>query len=284
MDISGDDAAVADGHYPHIAKRLKIRATIGRQGGGLLTIAPAKKPLIDTEPSTTGDAGASTPVLGHSTQSSVQDANYKTKDVSPKGNKAGVLFSHMFGAPKQAEPQYLTSRMEIRPNSNHDEAVETVVRLVGTFSLADINGIPTVVALSSKAIAAARLISVVERAKAQIAADNQKWYQYNEVQGVTLPKKSTFAKRIGGGKTLQDWEDEQLAIMMAKETTTAAKASKDAGEDAMDVDEDVFQTMVRRKSEDLQAVPHFEDPWVQAPSLNIFLARVRIPSLLQLFG
>lgn len=284
MDISGDDAAVADGDYPRVAKRLKIRATTGRQGGGLLTIAPAKKPFINTEPSTTGDAGASTSVLGQSTQSSVQDVNYQAKDVSPKGNKAGVLFSNVFGAPKQAEPQYLTSRMEIRFNSNHDQAVETVVRLVGTYSLADINGIPTVVALSSKAIAAARLISVVECAKAQIAANNQKWYQYNEVQRATLPKKSNFEKRLGGGRTLQGWEDEQLAIMMAKEAATAATASKDAGEDAMDVDEDVFQTMVRRKSEDLQTMPHFKDPRVQAPALNIFLARVRIPSLLQLFG
>lgn len=293
MDISGDDGVVADGEYCRVTKRMKTRATMGH-GNGLResSVASTNKPTIDTSLPTTGGAETNARMLDQSTQSVAEDIEDQAKEVSPKGNKAGLLFSQISTAQlpdgvEHLHASYSFSPIEIGPNSKFDQTVQAVVRLVGRFSLADIHMKPTIVVLSSMAKYAGRLIAIVEGAKAQIAADEDKWFQYNEMHGVIVPMKTRIEKRTGGGKTLREWDEEQKAKAKAKakEGTAAAEAVRSGEGDAMDVDDDVFQTMVRRKSEDLQAVPDSENDKIRhTPVITVFIARLRVPELAKLYG
>ena len=291
MDISGDDAVVAEGEHFHVTKRLKSRTTTG-QGKGLLAISVTSTNKSDNKTGLpiTGSVETSTRMPRQSTQSLARDVEDQAKEVSPKGNKAGLLFSQMITVkiPEQVEhlhASYSFSPIEVGANSRYDQAAQAVVRLVGRFNLADIHMKPTIVVLSSVAKFAGRLIAIVERAKAQIAADKDKWFQYNELHGMIVPKKPKIEKRIGGGKTLREWDEEQKAKAKTNEAAMAAETTRDGKEDAMDIDEDVFQTMARRKSEDLQPVPGSEnDKLRHMPVITVFIARLRVPELAKLYG
>ena len=294
MDISGDDAMVADGEYCRVTKRMKSRATI-RQGNGLgaISVALTNKPHIDTVLSTAGGCAETlTRMPDQSAQSLAEDVENQAKEVSPTGNKAGLLFSQISTAqlPKQVEhlqAGYSFSSIEIGPNSKYNRAMHTVVRLVGRPNLADIHMKPTIVVLSSMAKFAGRLIAIVEGAKAQIAANKDKWFQYNEMHGVIVPKKPKIEKCIGGGKRLREWNEKQKAKAKVKETPVVVEASRNGGEDAMDVndDDDGFQTMVRRKSEDLQAEADCENDKIRhMPVITVFIACLRVPELAKLYG
>ncbi|MCJ1268657.1 hypothetical protein MMC22_008545 [Lobaria immixta] len=288
MDISGDDGVVADGEYCRVTKRMKTRATMGHDNGlREISVASTNKPPIDTSLPTTGDTETNP---NQSNQSVAEDIEDQAKEVSPKGNKAGLLFSQISTAQlpdgvEHLHANYSFSPIEIGPNSKFDQTVQAVVRLVGRFSLADIHMKPTIVVLSSMAKHAGRLIAIVEGAKSQIAADEDKWFQYNEMHGVIVPMKTRNEKRTGGGKTLREWDEEQKAKAKAKETVAAAEAVRSGEGDAMDVDDDVFQTVVRRKSEDLQAVPDSENDKIRhTPVITVFIARLRVPELAKLYG
>lgn len=285
MDISGDDVVGANGDYCPVAKRLKTRATVGH-GNGLLAISVASTndPHIHTGLPTTGGAETNTKMLDQSTQSLALDVEDQAKEVSPKGNKAGLLFSQMITAqlPEQLDhlhANYSFSSIEIGGYSRYDQAVQAVARLVGRFNVTDMHMKPTIVVLTSMATFAGRLIAIVEGAKARIAVDKDQWFQYNEMHGVIVPKKSKIEKRIGGGQMLRGWDEEQ------KSKTKAKEVAKDGDGEAMDVDEDVFQTMARRKSVDFQAVLESENNKIRhTPVITIFLARLRVPELATLYG
>lgn len=291
MDISGDDVVVAEGEHFHFTKRLKTQATVG-QGKGLLgiSVATTNKFDIETGLPITGGVETGTRMPRQSIQSLARDVEDQAKEVSPKGNKAGLLFSQMITVkiPEQVEhlhARYSFSPIEVGANSRYDHAAQAVVRLVGRFNLADIHMKPTIVVLSSVAKFAGRLIAIVEGAKAQIAADKDKWFQYNELHGVIVPKKPKVEKRIGGGKTLREWDEEQKSKAKTNEATKATEVTRDGKEDAMDVDEDIFQTMVRRKSEDLQLAPGPETDKIRhMPVITVFIARLRVPELAKLYG
>lgn len=291
MDISDYETVRTENDYYRVTKRLKTHATIG-QGNELLAISvtSANRPHIDTGLPTTRGTETNTTNARQPTQSLAQDVEDQANDVSPKGNKAGLLFSQMItaNAPeevKHLDAKYSFSSIEIGANSKHDQAVRAVVRLVGRFNLADIHMKPTIVVLSSMAKNAGRLIAIVEGAKAQIAADDDKWFQYNEMHGVIVSNDQKMEKRIGGGKTLREWDEEQKANAKAKEATVATEAAGGGEEDAMDVDEDGFQTMVRRKSEDLQGMPDSENDKIRhTPVMTVFIARLRIPEFAGLYG
>lgn len=286
MDISDDETVIAAHDYYHVTKRLKTQGTIG-QGNELLAISvtSANKPHIDTGLPTTGGTKTNATNAHQPTQALAQDVEDQANDVSPKGNKAGLLFSQITAKVpeevKHLDANYSIRSIEIAANSRQDQAVRAVVRLVGRFNVADIHMKPTIVVLSSMAKHAGKLIAIVEGAKAQIAADNDKWFQYNEMHGVIVCNNHKIEKRIGGGKTLREWDEEQKANAKAKEATLAARDGK---EDAMDVDEDGFQSMVRPKSGDLQGMPDSKDDKIRhTPVMTTFIARLRIPELARLY-
>ncbi|MCJ1467425.1 hypothetical protein MMC07_006050 [Pseudocyphellaria aurata] len=294
MDITGDDQMLADDECCHNTKRLKTQATTG-QGNEVLAFSAASsnKSLVDPGLPVTDDTDSNTTMRHQPAQSLAQDDENQAKDVSPKGNTAGLLFSLAAVTPAQIahlHMNYSFSPIEIGTNSKHDQVVQAVVSRVRCFNIADMHMKPTIVVLSSPANFAAKLIAIVEAAKSQIAADHENWFQYNEMHGVALPQVPRFEKRISAGTTLQQWIKDQHTKVEAKKAAKAAKAAataeaaEAAKEDVMDVDEDVFQTMVRRKSEDSQALDAEHERRRHLPIITVFITRLRIPELAALYG
>lgn len=290
MDTTGDDQMVADDECCHITKRLKTRATTG-QGNELLafSLASSSKPRIDAGLPITEDTGSNTKIPDQPAQSLTHDDEHQAKDVSPKGNKAGLLFSHTAVVPAQIahlHMSYSFRSIEIGTNSKHDQVVQAVVSLVGRFRMPEVHIKPTIIVLSSPAKSAAKLIAIVEAAKSQIVADQDNWFQYNEMHGVVVPQMPRFEKRISG-IILQQWVKDQhtkVEVKKAAKASAAAEAAEAANEDVMDVDEDVFQTMVRRKSEDSHAPDAEHQKIRHLPVITVFIARLHVPELAALYG
>lgn len=107
--------------------------------------------------------------------------------------------------------KYDFSTMSIISSSKIETKVKTLLARLGTFSWANKDAKPAVVILSAKAGVANKLISVVEIAKRELEAQGAKWWQYSRVHSQVTELKDKTKKGTDGGKTLLQWETEQVA-------------------------------------------------------------------------
>lgn len=121
---------------------------------------------------------------------------------------------------------------------------------------------PPVVLLHSKAKVAAKMISIVEIIKREIAQRGGKWYQYNNVSQVMEDRKqkdSTKKNEMGKSK------DAELDEVMG-----------DPGEDGIvESDEEAFETMKTPFERAIEGKPKMR----AVPIMTIYLSRIRIESL-----
>lgn len=126
---------------------------------------------------------------------------------------------------------------------------------------------PTVVMLHSKAKTASKMISIVEISKREIASNGGKWFQYNAIEQVIVPKKEPK-----GPEGKPDNDDDQS-------NEPKRSSSKDPGSDE-DEDGEGFETMKTPFERAIEGVPKIR----AVPTMTIYLSRVRIESLRKRYG
>ena len=193
-----------------------------------------------------------------------------------------------------AEVQHLQNKydfttMSILSSSKIEQKVRNVLLRVSKFDFADVKAKPGIVVLHAKADVAGKMVSIVEIAKQEIQKEKRGWYQYSKLHGEIMQLKEKQPKRSGGGKTLAEWSMEKSNTKAAAEggqkTSDSAEEGQKEKEAVNDEDgemEDAFETMViptgeRNHAEDRKKVRAI-------PIMTIYLARVPVPGLKELYG
>ncbi|KAK4695602.1 hypothetical protein P7C71_g2188, partial [Lecanoromycetidae sp. Uapishka_2] len=201
-----------------------------------------------------------------------------------------------------AEVQHLRSKydfttMSILSSAKIEVKVRNVLFRVGKFSFADIEAKPGIVILHAYANCANKMVSIVEIAKGEIQKEKGKWYQYSKLEGELKPLKMTQSKKDREGKTIAEWATEQdrtddkaktneSAEMGEEDMDTGVLAQKDMhGYQDEDDAEVAFETMKPPKKHASVFSEVKEKNKVRAvPILTIYLARVPVPGLKELYG
>ena len=190
---------------------------------------------------------------------------------------------------EQLRSRYELTTMSITSSSKIEKSVRTLLLSLDKFSFADLESKPGVVMLSSKAGAAAKMVSIVEIAKGAIERDRGKWYQYSKLHGEIVPLKQKAARQTDGGKTLSKWQTEQKRPREESpegSTMQVVEETKLLGHDD-DGDEDAFETMgfAGLREPNTTTQEHEARAKVRAvPVMTIYMSRVAVPGLKDIFG
>ncbi|KAL8970442.1 MAG: hypothetical protein Q9183_001520 [Haloplaca sp. 2 TL-2023] len=201
------------------------------------------------------------------------------------------------GSPASAEPvlapeiqplqtEFHFSTMSIISSSKIQQKVKILLERVKKSTNSTAEDKPGVVIMQAKAPAVAKMISVVEIAKTDIAGHHGVWYQYSKLRSEFLPLKQRKQKSSQTSGT---------------HTTLLTKAAQTAGTDPDDLmldDEDAGERNVNGEEGSEDDVEAFEEMEHQpsttsirerarvraTPIMNIYFSSVPIPALKSLLG
>ena len=190
--------------------------------------------------------------------------------------------------------QYNFKNMSIISSSKLESKIRTLLQHVSSFDFADTKTKPGVAILSAKASVASKLCSIVEIAKKAIIQEKGTWWQYNKLHGEFMQLKTKQPKRVGGGKTLSEWHQEQAQSGQEEVRRTndsndsLAKGQRQETINDEDTEmEDAFETM--EPSKDCTSRPTEQNNELSGkirntPIMTIYFARVSVPGLKELYG
>jgi len=157
--------------------------------------------------------------------------------------------------------------MSIVSSSHIQQKVTRVLELLATFPH-DPPAKPSVVMLHSKAAVASKMISIAEIAKRELAQKGGKWFQYNQVEPVMEEKRPTRKGVIGKGEKGESVEKGEPAD------------TREANDSESEEETEAFETMKTPFERAIEGRPKIR----AIPSMTLYLSRVRIDSLRNLYG
>ena len=165
--------------------------------------------------------------------------------------------------------------ISISTSSKMEKNVSKLLRHLGETTLTDQGLKPTVVMLGARQTSASKLVSIVEIAKTSLEQAGEKWYQYTNVSGAILPPTQARITRPNGGKAPSDGPIKTKQPTKSTTETTELLEVEDTvligHED--EEDEDAFETMGSAGM-----------PARAVPVIKIFLSRVSVPGLEEMYG
>lgn len=145
-----------------------------------------------------------------------------------------------------------------------------LTQLENGFDLSRTGQKPAIVALVAKAVAANKLVSVVEVAKRALGEQGARWWQYSGVQGrmeeMRVEGKEKEGRRLGGKANAKGDEVDGEGMEDVR--------MEEGGEDVDEEEEQAFETMVEKERKKVRTVP----------VLTIYLSRVQVPELKGRYG
>ena len=296
----------------HIANSLKDLGITARR--------PSKRP---SQHESTGDdtlesppppaKKAKTTHIRQLPHAEVSPSSLRTDAVAPvKETKISESVSNQTAIEIPREVQHLATKydftsMSIISSSKIERKTRNVLERVSKFSFTDVKGKPGVVILHAYAKNANKLVTIAEVSKREIEREKGKWWQYTKLEGQLSEMKigSAQSELEPGEKTLARWEAQQ-AKGSSKGTTADVQAGESFGEMRTDApvdnsggasalqnmeegeeeEEEVFETMTVPATD-----PKMTDGGRNvrkkaraSPVITIFLAKVPIPGLKELYG
>ena len=206
-----------------------------------------------------------------------------------------------------SEVQCLASKYDLTPmsvisSSKMEQKVRNVIKRISQFSFNDAKAKPGVVILHAEAQNASKMVTIAELSKRDIEKEKGKWWQYTKLEGHVMEMKEKPRKPPLGqvGKTLVVWEDEQRngaigetqANVEMEGTLTEPTSDKepndivDAVTEEEEEEEEAFETMAVPTDDHRGAtLPGAARKKIRAvPVMTIYLARVPVPGLRELYG
>ena len=186
---------------------------------------------------------------------------------------------------------YAFATMSISSSSKITQKVRSLRTHLEKFSFADVKARPGVVALYARAIMVSKMISIVEIVKREVEREGGRLYQYSRLESLLgeLKRKHPKVEREGenapsDGKTLRVWQAAQgdsIAVSLQPAIGDGEMEEQDKVEE-----EEAFETMTEKGPRDPVYVPNSEErKKVRAiPMMTIYLSRVSVPDLKQLYG
>lgn len=192
--------------------------------------------------------------------------------------------------------KYALATMAVNSSSKINQKVRILISHMERFSFADLKAKPGLVILHATADVASKMVTIVEIAKREVEKEKGKWWQYSGVTGRLEELKAREKKKNDPGKvegrTIKQWQEDaksesRKGDAVAEEVVNEAEAGPKArsgaqitasAEEDEAEDEEAFQTMT-----DLGNVGN--RPKVRAvPIMSIYMARVPVPELKELYG
>ena len=199
--------------------------------------------------------------------------------------------------------QYDLTPMSIISSSKMEHKIRNVLERIGKFRLNNAKAKPGVVILHSQARNASKMVTIAELSKREIEKEKDRWWQYTklESQVIEMKAKPGKSKPEPGGKTLAKLDAEQKGDDIAEpcadtemegslEEPITNEQPDDAGQMVIDVEEaeevDSFDTMAAPTTRHrVNALSDATKTKVRAiPIMTIYLARVQVPGLRELYG
>lgn len=168
-------------------------------------------------------------------------------------------------------PTYDIHTLAITSSSKISAKVSRLLtQLENGFDLSRTGQKPAIVALVAKAVAANKLVSVVEVAKRALGEQGARWWQYSGVQGrmeeMRVEGKEKEGRRLGGKANAKGDEVDGEGMEDVR--------MEEGGEDVDEEEEQAFETMVEKERKKVRTVP----------VLTIYLSRVQVPELKGRYG
>jgi len=187
--------------------------------------------------------------------------------------------------------KYALATMAVNSSSKINQKVRNLISHMEKFSFADLKAKPGLVILHAKADVASKLVSIVEIAKREIEQEKGRWWQYSGVTGRLEELKAREKKNNDPGKiegrTIKQWQEDPRSgghkgvaarEEMATEVEAGPKAKSRTQSAASAEEEEAFQTMANLGNVGNR-------PKMRAvPIMSIYMARVPIPELKELYG
>lgn len=210
------------------------------------------------------------------------------------------------------EVRHLTSKYDLMPmsiisSSKMEQKVRNVLDRVSNFSFSDPKSKPGVVILHAEARNASKLVTIAEVSKKNIEKDKGTWWQYTKLEGQVMEMKEKPRRApppAHSEKTLAMWEDEQSNTAVAVEDQADVAMGGFRVEPAVDEPADEANNTAPPQEEEEEeegeafetmsappnnhrgtAQPGSAEKKVRAvPIMTIYLARVPVPGLRDLYG
>jgi len=196
------------------------------------------------------------------------------------------------------QEKYDFSTLSILSSAKIELKVRNVLYRIGKFTFADIKAKPGVMILHAQVNVASKMVSIVEIAKQQIEKEKGRWWQYSKLHSEIKPLKVKQPKKVGEGKTLAEWAAENSSTHgtgknndtaeTAEETMDTAELGQKEKNDVVREDDDMEETfeIMGAPKKGAIGLPHVEEGnKVRAvPVMTIYLARVPVPGLKELYG
>ena len=282
-----------------------IKKTLKRppQDQSLKDDAPQPPPAKKAKKNHTQKLPSAETVLSSLPNGAIPPTNQHTAEDTPTKQPTAEIPSEV----RHLASKYDFAPMSVMSSSKMEHKIRNILERVSKFSFTEITGKPGVVILHAQAKYANKLITIAEVSKREIEKDKGTWWQYTKLEGQLMemqirPRKPEVEI---GGKTLATWEAEQ-----AKRTSGDGGADVEMGDSVAESNindhvDDSGGVSVNRGTEerDEEVEEDFETMTVPAtdprlmdgrdnarkkvralPVMTIYLARVPIPGLKELYG
>ena len=192
---------------------------------------------------------------------------------------------------RHLQSRYIFATMSIISSAKITQKVRSLRAHLEKFSFADLKAKPGVVALHAKANVASKMISVVEIFKREVEKEGGHVYQYSQLESLLQEMKEKKPKTekkaelpVGEVRTLGEWQTAQEDGAEVSLQLVANDVEME-DQDKME-DEEAFESMTGKGLKDQLKVSTSEArKKIRAtPVLTIYLSRVPVPELKELYG
>lgn len=271
----------------------------------ILTPSPRpQKRLKTNHPSATEGHAPSTIKAqpGHASGTVQAFLGFKQPPVTVSTPQEALIPSSIMGPPPEILPpalallqhKYALATMAVNSSSKINQKVRILISHMERFSFADLKAKPGLVILHAKADVASKMVSIVEIAKREVEKEKGRWWQYSGVTARLEELKAREKKKNDPGKvegrTIKQWQEDpksggRKGKAVAEEVMNEAEAGPKARSEAQSTasaeeeeDDEAFQTMTK-----LGNVGN-ESKVRAVPIMSIYMARVPVPELKELYG
>lgn len=197
-----------------------------------------------------------------------------------------------------SEVRHLTTKYDLTPmsiisSSKMEQKIRNVLERVSKFSFGDAKAKPGVVILHAEAKNASKMVTIAELSKANIEKDKGTWWQYTKLEGQVMAFKEKPRKPppTQSGRTLATWNNErkdatavgpQADINMEESHAEPSTEEQpiDAGGGLMPEGEEEEE----EEAFEIMSAPTARKKVRAVPIMTIYLARVPVPGLRELYG